>query len=234
MEKRFYDKELGVVTIRVSARARHMTVKMNNDGCIVVTMPVNVSEREVFDLIEQSRDKLLAFMKEHQEKHPLLSDTTALKTNSFTLHIFRAERKDFHMYMEGKILHIACPQDTDFEHKRVQKLLRELLDKALLHEGGRVLPRRLMVLASQHHFFYAKVRVSNSKSRWGSCNFRRNISLSSSLMLLPDHLIDYVLLHELCHTIEMNHSERFWELMNRVTENKAFALRKELRGYRML
>ena len=51
-------------------------------------------------------------------------------------------------------------------------------------------------------------------------------------MLLPAHLMDYVVLHELAHTREMNHGPRFWELLDRMTEGRALALRKELRAYR--
>ncbi|WP_373802195.1 M48 metallopeptidase family protein, partial [Bacteroides heparinolyticus] len=61
---------------------------------------------------------------------------------------------------------------------------------------------------------------------------RGNINLSYYLVLLPKHLIDYVLLHELAHTREMNHGERFWALLDKLTEGKAEALRMELKQYR--
>jgi predicted metal-dependent hydrolase len=152
-----------------------------------------------------------------------------MQTNTFRLHIFRTDRTNFYMTLTDGILHVACPQRTDFEDMRVRKLLGSMLESALRYEAKRILPDRLDKLARKHGFSYGKVRISSATTRWGSCNSRGNINLSFALMHLPDNLIDYVLLHELCHTVEMNHGERFWALMNRVTSGRAPELRKELK-----
>lgn len=95
------------------------------------------------------------------------------------------------------------------------------------------LPRRLEELAGKHGFVYTRVKISRSRGRWGSCSSKASINLSLFLMLLPEHLIDYVLLHELCHTREMNHGPRFWKLMDEVTAGKSGLLRRELKTMRI-
>ncbi|MBR4293672.1 MAG: M48 family metallopeptidase, partial [Bacteroidaceae bacterium] len=103
---------------------------------------------------------------------------------------------------------------------------------ALRNIAQRELPSRLKELADKHGFQYTRVTLRDSHTRWGSCSNRASISLSIYLQLLPQHLIDYVLLHELCHTMELNHGERFWALMNRVTGGKAKSLREKLKEHR--
>ena len=106
--------------------------------------------------------------------------------------------------------------------------IRELRIKALEY-----LPGRLQALAKINRFEYSGVKISKSKSRWGSCSSKKNINLSLFLMRLPLHLIDYVILHELCHTIEMNHGPQFWELLENTCNGRARLLRKELKTYRL-
>lgn len=101
-------------------------------------------------------------------------------------------------------------------------------------EAKKILPLRLEELASQFGFKYNSIHIRNMHSRWGSCSSRKNVNLSLWLVKLPQHLIDFVLLHELCHTIEMNHGERFHNLLNNVTQNREKELRKELRQYHCL
>ena len=107
-----------------------------------------------------------------------------------------------------------------------------MIEESLRRNAKSILPSRLASLSKQCGLPYSSVKINSSQGRWGSCSARKDINLSYYLVLLPSHLIDYVLLHELCHTREMNHSERFWVLLNQFTEGKALTLRGELRKYR--
>ena len=98
-------------------------------------------------------------------------------------------------------------------------------------EAKATLPRRVAELAYMHGFHYDSLTIRDSKTRWGSCSGRNTISLSLYLVQVPEHLQDYVILHELCHTVHHNHSPRFWALMDTVTDGKAHALRRELHQY---
>lgn len=93
------------------------------------------------------------------------------------------------------------------------------------------LPHRVAELAAQHGLRYGKVSIRASRSKWGSCSAVGNISLSLYLMILPEHLRDYVILHELAHTIHHNHSPRFHALVNILTDGQEKALARELKEY---
>jgi predicted metal-dependent hydrolase len=86
-------------------------------------------------------------------------------------------------------------------------------------------------MAAKHRFAFKAVYIKNLKSKWGSCSSQGNINLNLHLMRLPDHLIDYIILHELCHTRQMNHGPEFWKLLNTITGGKAQQLDKEMKNY---
>lgn len=94
----------------------------------------------------------------------------------------------------------------------------------------RLVPR-FLDMAKERGLNVSKVKVSSARGRWGSCSSKGNINLSLYLVLLPHHLQDYVLQHELTHLIEMNHGPRFWARLDEVCDGRAKALRKEMRGY---
>ena len=127
---------------------------------------------------------------------------------------------------------ICCPPHVDFSQKAVQELLRNAIIRALKKSAQTYLPPLLDELAEHYGFKYKRVKITGSKSRWGSCSAIGSINLSCYLMLLPPHLMDYVLLHELTHTKEMNHGPKFWEILDDLTEGRAKSLRAELKNFR--
>lgn len=96
----------------------------------------------------------------------------------------------------------------------------------LRSEAKATLPSRLKELAEQYGFSYNRVSIKHNLSNWGSCSSKGNINLNLCLVLLPDDLQDYVMLHELCHLKEMNHGPAFHSLLESVCpDHKAKALR---------
>lgn len=102
----------------------------------------------------------------------------------------------------------------------------------LRREAMVVLPSRVAELAVRTGLQYRSVTIRATRSKWGSCNGRNDLSLSLYLMTLPEHLRDFVILHELCHTVHHDHSPRFHALLDRLVGGKEKLLNKELRSYR--
>ncbi|MCG8571159.1 MAG: M48 family metallopeptidase, partial [Spirochaetes bacterium] len=102
--------------------------------------------------------------------------------------------------------------------------------EVLRKQAKEYLPKRTAELAKRHHFFYHKITIRNSKTRWGSCSSKKNLNFSLYLIQLPDYLIDYIILHELCHTKQMNHSKKFWDLMTQICP-QAKKYNKEMKQY---
>ena len=93
------------------------------------------------------------------------------------------------------------------------------------------LPARVEHFARLFGFRYGRVTIRATRSKWGSCSAENNISLSLYLMKVPEHLRDYVVIHELCHTVHHNHSVEFHRLADRCMGGNEKKLRSELRRY---
>ena len=103
--------------------------------------------------------------------------------------------------------------------------------EALRSAAKAELPTRVEELARLHGFRYGRVTIRASRTKWGCCTGDNNLSLSLFLMTLPPHLRDFVLLHELCHTVHHDHSPYFHALLDRLTGGNEKLLSRELRSY---
>lgn len=228
MEKNYQieDAELGTITWKVNAKARRMTFRTKPEG-VFATVPTGTTQKEVEKAIETLRPKLLK-AKEKAKPKPLIDLNYRIDAEFFKLSLVSGNRERFLSHSELGEMRIICPPNADFNDAGLQEWLKKVIVEALRRNAKIVLPPRLYMLSMKHGLPYEQLKINSSKGRWGSCSAKKHINLSCYLMLLPSHLIDYVLLHELAHTKEMNHSEKFWALLDKLTDGKAKALRKEL------
>ena len=223
------DQDFGQIIIRTRITARNISMRTKPDG-LHVTVPPRCLTSRIMSVIEEYRPKLLEKWQKSVEQP--LDLNFRIDAPCFRLHLEEGRFSRFTLRMNEEDITICCPPQTDFSQKAVQDLLRNAIVRALKKSAQAYLPPLLSELAEHYGFKYKKVKITGSKSRWGSCSATGSINLSCYLMLLPPHLMDYVLLHELTHTKEMNHGPQFWEILNDLTEGRAKTLRAELKNFR--
>ena len=223
------DEELGRLVVRVNQRAKSLVFRTKSDA-IYVSVPSGTTMKEIKQAVENLRGKLLASRR--RLNRPLIDLNYKIDPEFFKLSLVSGDKEEFLANSRLGFMQIICPPTADFTDENLQDWLRKVIEESMRRNAKSILPPRLERLSKQCGLSYTSVKINSSQGRWGSCSGRKDINLSYYLVLLPSHLIDYVLLHELCHTREMNHSERFWALLNQLTEGKALALREELKKYR--
>lgn len=154
--------------------------------------------------------------------------TVAIQVNSDLSVTVRAPRsvseKDIEEILKKKKAwiskHIEKIKETKerFEAEPTEKLTREKVI-ALADEALKVIPERVEYFAKVIGVTYGKITVRNQKTRWGSCSSKGNLNFNCLLMLAPPEVLDYVVVHELCHRKQMNHSKAFWLEVEKVLPN---------------
>ena len=162
-------------------------------------------------------------------------------------HSNRAKRLNISVKAPATV-RVAVPRGISFEkaknftHSKIGWICKHLLkiqlrpkirifDKPVDKQAAKeFLEGRIKELADKFGFVYNKVTIRNQKTRWGSCSGKNNINLNMKLMNIPNHLIYYVLMHELVHTKVKNHSPLFWRTLDIYVGN-AKAIDKELKKY---
>lgn len=102
------------------------------------------------------------------------------------------------------------PYEADYSYKKEQ------LEKWYRREAGEVFHAKALEYAAVLHVDFKDIRVKDQKSRWGSCSSKRNMNFNWRLLMAPEPVCDYVIIHELCHLIHMNHSADFWNLVESI------------------
>ena len=203
------DDEFGSIIVRRLARARAITLSLNARGQPKLTAPRRTSLRAMQRLINESRPHIRELLARHGASTRYTNGMAIGKQHSLVV----VPGGQLQVRRQGCVITATVPATMQLEHPTVQHAIGSAAHAALRREAKHYLPGRLATLATQHGYTYQRVRFSHATSRWGSCSSQGTISLNIALMNLPFALIDYVLIHELCHTQRMDHSPAFWHLV---------------------
>jgi len=210
------DPEFGAITLRRSKLARTVRLKLDARGVISISLPMRTPLFIAKQLLNDSRQNLRHLVADLRQKRQEFKEGDMVGKS----HVLRFETSQTGSYqhrIEQNQLIISRPLRT--ESSELQAIIHTGISKALRLQAKAYLPRRLQQLAETYGFAYQKIRFGSAGTRWGSCSSQGTISLNIWLMQLPFELIDYVLIHELCHTKEMNHSQAFWRLIETYCPN---------------
>lgn len=190
-------------------RAKRVSLKANRHG-IYVTVPNLTSHHEIITFIESKKEWIL-------------------KSVSYFEDITRG--LDPMLVQQGKVLFLGTPYDIYLiKDKLCYAILSESLRRITVHSPNdntrkktiiefyrqhtsRILDERIRLFTSKLNLNFNRISIRYHRSRWGSCSLKKNLNFNVMLSALPNDVIDYVIVHELLHLVELNHSKRFWGLV---------------------
>ncbi len=218
---------IGEITLVKSAQSRSLRLTVTPNG-VRVSMP----RWTPFQAGKAFAEHHAAWIRRELAKRSATSLEAGQRIGK--LHYLRFEQildnKPATSRVTGTEVVVRLKASEHIEGTAVQKRAMVASARALKREAERLLPPRLEAMARKHNLSYKSVGVKSLKRRWGSCDNHKAITFNLYLMDLPWEYIDYVIQHELAHTVHMNHSLEFWQLLTTLNP-RARDLRRQLKNH---
>ena len=220
-----------VIFIRSKKAKKNISIKIDSSGSVRVSYPYHINIREAKKLVNKKKDWIKKSKKKFQNHKTILNlvDGDILQT-LLTKFVIIRNTKELLVREKNNTVCFHIPNSIkELEHHKI--IIQKFIIERLRNDAKKYILPQLKLFSQELKMYYNQVRIKNVKSRWGSCSIQNNLNFNLNLMLLSKDLIDYVILHELAHTVEKNHGKKFWLLLNKLTDNKARILDKHLNNF---
>lgn len=211
--------------LRPSVRARRVRLVVRPGGALEVVKPRGVSLARIEETLRQNE----AWIQRTQARMVSLATPAAPtplvdrqslpfagRTLTLALSISAASGSTARVALHGDTLAVSLPATAaEMEAAARDEPLRELLERWYRRQARAIIEERLAHWNTHYHLTWASVAIKSQKTRWGSCSRRGNLNFNWRLLLAPPAILDYVVIHELCHLNEHNHAPAFWALVER-------------------
>lgn len=206
---------------------RSISITILKNGNVVVKAPLKMKDEDIYRFVESKQDWI---------KNKLTIVTTTLAKYQDIINyekVLLYGNKYSLVLANTKKIEIDDNLQIIFPKKIAQEKRMKYLISWYKKTAKNMLENRINFLATQFKLSPTAFKITDSKGRWGSCNSKGLICINFRAIMLPPQIIDYILVHELCHLVEMNHSKKFWELVMQFY-NKAKLARQALKEYGFL
>jgi predicted metal-dependent hydrolase len=217
-------------TIEISRRARHVQLKLSQNEGLVVVIPVGFDQRRIPRIIAEKADWIKRTQKRlGRQVRPVTPELAQSRPEYIAIASTGETWRVEYISSKSRAITLTLPGN------QIIRLTGAISNLALCQSAMRrwtnqyakkVLPPVLTKLAQEHGFEINAVSIRNQRTRWGSCSRHKAISLNQKLVFLTPDLVRYVMLHELCHTLVLSHSKKFWELVGRVDPEYKMKIRE--------
>ena len=205
-------------SIRKSARAKYDSITVGSDGVKVVA-PRGVSDDRIIAVVENKREWIFNKVeglklqnKQLRTERELVSGVKLpFQGKDFTLGVSEYDGRYTRVTIEGELFVVYINKNLPLNKR--QEEIRRGLERWYVIQAKEIFHNRLEVYRDKLGLNFNQVRLKNQKTRWGSCSSKGNVNLNWRLVMSPTFVMDYVIVHELCHLKFMNHSHEFWQLL---------------------
>ena len=196
-------------TIREN-RGRRLKLSVNRQGGVVVTVPPHTPQLMINRFVNQNVEWIIKQQATVSHAKVLPDDKILLFGNLYQLQSIYEPKKASGCRLSDSVLEInTLTPDLALSHKKV----RQALDRFLRTTASHYILQRVPQWAAKMEIDYTKIQLREQRSRWGSCSSTGTLNFNWRLVHAPPAVVDYVIIHELAHRNEMNHSARFWRIV---------------------
>lgn len=228
-------ENIGKVTLKWGLRYKTVKLKISAKEGIVLTFPHEFDKSKAMQLLYNN----IAWVKKNAQKAKqefkqyIFTEYEIIHSKYRKIKIKRHISKNIKLHADNTSAIIYIPEQTNLHTIQSQESIRKMYEVILKNEAEHYIMPRAISTAQKHKIQYNSFSIRPSRTRWGSCSSINKITFSSYLVLLPEHLIEYVIYHELAHVQEKHHQKSFWTHLQKLLPN-AIQLDEEMRNYRTL
>lgn len=208
----------------IRRKRKTIGIKITHEGEVIITSPFNISEDSILNIVKKkekwitnklqlfsqrkiykdrefkSGEKLLYIGKELELEIDNLNENKSFNLDNYNLN------NDLVKILDKKVIVYI-----DVNKHNIEDVIRELIIRFYRMEAEKLLKKRTYYYSNIIGVSFNRITVKDQKTIWGSCSSRKNINYSYRLIMAPIDIIDYVVVHELCHLIHMDHSKAYWD-----------------------